>query len=242
MIVILCHPGDAAAQWLAATMRELIGGGIELVTVEELVYSRRIVHRLNDDGDSGSIALADGRTLRAETIAGLVNRVSYLPTQHFARAVAEDRAYAEAELHAFLLAWINGVAGRVINPPLPAALGGGTFPLPTLVHLAAMAGLPTEGWRASAAAGADAPPPLPTTHAAVVFDGRIFGMLLPRALQEGCRRLAALTGASLLQIEFNQSGGRGLRFVGATGAVDFRIGGTSLARDLAHAFARSAAA
>jgi hypothetical protein len=27
MIVILCHPGDAAALWLAATMRELSGGG-----------------------------------------------------------------------------------------------------------------------------------------------------------------------------------------------------------------------
>ena len=242
MIVILCHPGDAAALWLAATMREFVGGGIELVTVEELVYSRRIVHRQNDYGDSGSIALADGRTLRAETIAGLVNRVSYLPTQHFARALAEDRAYAEAELHAFLLAWINGVAGRVINPPLPAALGGGTFPLPTLVHLAAMAGLPTEAWRASAAPGADSQPPLPTTHAAVVFDRRIFGMLLPRALQEGCRRLAALTGTSLLQIEFIQTDGRGFRFKSATGAVDFRIGGKSLARDLALAFARSAAA
>jgi len=246
MIVILCHPGDDAALWLAATMRELGGAGIELVTVEELVYSRRIVFRSNDDGDSGSIALADGRTLRAETIAGLVNRVSYLPTQHFARALAEDRAYAEAELNAFLMAWINGVAGRVINPPLPAALGGGTFPLPTLMHLAAMAGLPTHSWRASAAAGNDAgddaTPRWPTTHAAVVFDSRIFGMLLPRAFQDGCRRLAAMAGTPLLQVEFNQSERDGFRFVGATGAVDFRIGGKALARDLARAFARSAAA
>src|SRR5262245_46526463 len=108
MIVILCHPGDVPALWLAGAMRGLGAGSVELVTVEELVYSRRIVYRLSDAGSSGSIGLADGRTLRPETIAGLVNRVRYLPTQHFARALPADRTYAEAELCAFLLAWING--------------------------------------------------------------------------------------------------------------------------------------
>lgn len=242
MIVILCHPGDAAALWLAGTMRELGGGPVELVSVEELVYSRRIVFRLSDVGSSGSIVLADGRTLRPETIAGLVNRVSYLPTQHFARAVSEDRAYAEAELNAFLLAWINGVAGRVINPPLPFALGGGTLPLPALMHYASMAGLPTEGFCASADERASVAPRLPPTDAAVVFDGRLYGTLLSTKLQDGCRRLAMLAGASLLQIEFHRSSEHGLRFVHASGAVDFRIGGRPLARDLALAFSRSAAA
>jgi hypothetical protein len=242
MIVILCHPGDAAALWLAGMMRGEGAGRVELVTVEELVYSRRIVYRLSDAGSSGSIGLADGRTLRPETIAGLVNRVSYLPTQHFARALPADRAYAEAELNAFLLAWINGVAGRVINPPLPTALGGGTFPLPTLIHFAAMAGLRSEAWRASTVELEGATPPLRPTHAAVVFDGRMFGAVLPRALQDGCRRFAALTGVPLLQIEFNQSRERGFRFVNASGAVDFRIGGKPLARDLALGFSRSAAA
>ena len=110
-------------------------GGVELVAVEQLVYSRRIVYRLTTHGDSGGIELADGRTLRPESITGLVNRVQYLPTQHFARAQPADRAYAEAELSAFLLAWINGIAGRVINPALPFALGGGAFPRPTVTHL-----------------------------------------------------------------------------------------------------------
>jgi len=44
-----------------------------------------------------------------------------------------------------VLGWINGVAGRVINPPLPFDLGGGTFPPPTLLQLAAMAACPREG-------------------------------------------------------------------------------------------------
>jgi hypothetical protein len=241
MIVILCHPGDASALWLAASMREL-GAAIELVTVEELVYSRRIVYRLSDAGSAGTIVLADGRTLRPESITGLVNRVAYVPTAHFARALQTDRAYAEAELGAFLLAWINGVAGRVVNPPLPFSLGGAIVARPALMHFAAMAGLPTGGFRTSADSHEATQSLLPATHAALLFDGRTYGTLLPRKLLEGCRRLAGFTGASLLQIQFNQSPERGYRFVSASSAVDFRLGGTPLARDLAQAFARSMAA
>src|SRR4051812_12417673 len=116
MIVILCHPDDIAARWLDSTWRELGVPDVELVTVEQLVFSRAIVHRLSTSGDSGTVRLADGRVLRLETIAGLVNRVHRLPTDHFAAADAIDRDYATAELHAFVLAWLNGAAGRVLNP------------------------------------------------------------------------------------------------------------------------------
>ena len=61
-------------------------------------------------------------------------------------------------------------------------------------------------------------------------------------LEEGCRRLATLVGAPLLQIQFHRPRANGFRFVGASGAVDFRIGGMPLARDLAVACGRSKAA
>jgi hypothetical protein len=259
MIVILCHPGDAAALWLDQTLQQLGVGGVEVVAVEQLVFSRRIVYRLTEAGDSGTIELSDGRLLRPERITGLVNRVQYLPTQHFAAAQPDDRAYAEAELSAFLLAWINGIAGRVVNPPLPFALGGATFQMPTVMQLASMAGLPTRPWRASASsvdgvAATVSPmqtvPPtytvsstqtLPPTHGALVFDGRLFGPLLPRDLQDGCRRLAALLGAPLLQVMLHHSPEHGWRFVNVSGAVDFRVGGRPLAAALAAALACEAA-
>lgn len=242
MIVILCHPDDGAALWLGQTMRSLGVRRVELVTVEQLVYSRRIVYRLTDAGSSGSIELADGRKLEPEAIAGVINRFRYLPTQHFATAKPEDRAYAEAELSAFLLAWINGVAGRVVNPPLPFALGGGTFPTPTVVHLAALAGLPTQPWRAGAAPGDGATVPVSPTHAVLVFDGRLYGPLLPRPLQDGCCGLARLLGVPLLQIELGHSREQGWSFVDASGFADFRIGAGPLARDLARASAPRVAA
>lgn len=249
MIVILCHPDDVAALWLDRMFHTLGVTGIEIVSVEQLVFSRRIVHRLVTAGDSGEIALADGRTLHPETIAGLINRVQYLPTRHFASAAPADRAYAMAELSAFMLAWLNSVAGRVINPPLPFALGGGTFPLPTVRHLASMAGLPALTWRSSTSpsgndgndrnhvTAVDTP-----THAVVVFDGRVFGPILPRPIQDGCRRLASLLGVPMLQVLFHQSHDNGWRFVHAHGAVDFRIGGRPLAAAIAQAFAANVAA
>ena len=72
-----------------------------------------------------------------------------------------------------------------------------------------------------------------TTHAVVVFDGRLFGPLLPRGLQDGCRGLASLLGTPLLQVELQQEVGQQWRFVSANGMADFRIGGKPLVRALA---------
>lgn len=238
MIVILCHADDAPALWLHGALRELGLNALELVAVEQLVYSRRIVHRLDNQGDRGEIHLADGRVLRGESIRGLINRVRYLPTEHFARADPLDRAYATQELNAFMLAWLDSIAGRVINPPLAFALDGGTFQSIAVIHHAAAAGLPTKTWRGGTnVMQADAEPQLPATHAPIVFDGRVFGRILPRNLRDGCVRLAALLGVPLLQIMLHHSAALDWRFVAATGIADFRGGGRRLAAAISRALA-----
>jgi hypothetical protein len=231
MTVILCHSDDAAALWLAASMRQL-GAPADIVTLEQLVFSRRLGLRLDNSGDAGGVELSRGRFLRLEAISGLVNRVRYLPTQHFERAAPAERAYAESELSAFVLAWIHGVPGRIINPPLPFDLGRGTFVRPTLLHHAAMAGLPTGGWLAKSDEPAREMPAARATHTVVVLDGRLFGPLLPRRLQDGCRGLASLLGTPLLQVDLQHSALNDWRFLGATGIADFRIGGKALVQAL----------
>jgi hypothetical protein len=42
--VILCHPDDAAALWLDEMLRDLGVRSFEVVTVEQVVFRRRIVH------------------------------------------------------------------------------------------------------------------------------------------------------------------------------------------------------
>lgn len=234
MRVILCHPDDRAALWLARTLRGH-ATDVTVVSVEELVFSRSIVHRMTSRGDAGSVRLADGRTLRPESIAGLVNRVRYLPTQHFAHADAGERAYATAELSAFLLAWLNGINGRVLNPPRPFALGGGVMYPAAVTHAAATAGLPTGAWREGTAGESTAAPRPPITHALTVLDSRVYGPVLPRQIQDGCVRLSVLLGVPLLQVLLHHAPGSGWRFLDATPLVDFQAGGPSLARDLARA-------
>lgn len=226
MIVIVCHPHDEAALWLHGELRHAGICGPELVSVEQLVFSRSVVHRMTSSGDAGAIRLADGRVIRSETIATLINRVQYLPTQHFAGASTADRLYATAELHAFMLAWLNSAGGRVFNPPRPLDLAGGTFDPGSLLCLAEMAGLPTVTWRAaSAEPGTADPPVLLPTHTVVVFDARVFGPRLPEPLQEGCRRLGALLGVPLLEIGLHRSAETSWMFATASGLVDFRRAG-----------------
>ena len=229
IIVILCHPDDAAALWLHAAWHS--AAAFELVTVEQVVFSRRIVHRLDNAGESRRIRLVDGRVLRAEAITGLVNRVRYLPTQHFG-AANPDRTYATAELSAFMLAWLNGGRGACSIPR--DRFPGGGFDR-TVMHFAATAGLPTAPWKATPSHRANRPAcHRPTT---IVLDGRLFGPIVPRSLQDGCCRLAALLGVPLLQV---RSTGRLARLAfrrrGRTSSI-FRRGTAPLAAAIAKAFA-----
>jgi hypothetical protein len=136
-----------------------------------------------------------------------------------------------------MLAWLRSIRGRVINPPLPFALGGGTFAPARLIHAAAMAGLPTRPWRAStpdASGTIDTPPR--TTHATLVVDGDVYGAPVPDDLREACLRMASLLGVPLLQILFHRSPEVGWQFVDASGHADYRLGGSALAAALARAF------
>jgi len=239
MLVILCHPDDISALWLH---RELSAAGVSatLVSVEQLVFSRSITHVLTGTADTGTIRLADNRVLHPDAITGLINRVRFVPTQHFNNAAPGDREYATAELHAFLLAWLNGIAARVLNPARPPLLGGGVTDVAAIQHYAATAGLPTLPWRQSTrraglvspAATAAAP-----THVVTVLDGRVFGPIIPTDFAGGCCRLAAYLGTPLMQVAFSRSTSGAWRFLHATPLVDFERGGRPLAAAIARAVA-----
>jgi hypothetical protein len=110
-----------------------------------------------------------------------------------------------------------------------------------VAHLAALAGLPTLVWRASTTHNRPDTVGAAPTHAAIVLDGRVFGPILPRSLQDGCRRLATLLGTPLIQVLLHHSRENGWRFVGVPADVDFRAGGRPLARAVARALGADAA-
>ena len=201
MIVILCHPRDAAALWLHEAMRSLGIAGVELVAVEQLVYSRRIVYRHERR-----------RRLRPHRACRRANAApggDHRPRQ--SRPVSADAALREGASGGPRLCRIRAqrVPARVdqwrrgSRDQSAAALRSRRRRVPAADRRASrvrwpacrpVAGVPMRPRDDSGT------PPMSPTHAALVFDGRLYGALLPRQLQDGCRRLAVLLGAPLLQI------------------------------------------
>lgn len=236
MNLILCHADDRAALWLHRALAAAGVADLQLVAVEQLAFSRRIVHRMDSASDTGEIRLADGRTIRPEAVAGLVNRVRFIPGDHLARAVERDRIYALDELHAFFLAWLDSIPGLVLNRARPEAIGGDHVPALLAAREAAAVGLPVAAHHGSSRE----PDALESTGSdarAIVLGHRVFGPILPRALQDGCRRLGVALGLGLMQVNFVRDPDGGLRFSGASGAVDFPSGGQALVGALADTLA-----
>ena len=228
MILVLAEAGDAGALWLAG--RLAARQRVRVVTPTQLVCSRSFSHRLGGDDDGFTVALADGEQLSDGTVQGVINRVVGVPDVHLQRAAAGDRAYAQAELWAFLLGWIAGLACPVLNPADASGLSGAWRPPREADALAALAGLPL--------AAGELPPPetSPPPVSVFVLDGRIIGRPLPVALRDAVLRFAGLWGTRLLQLDFEGPPGARV-FRSATSFVDFPRGGDLLADQIARTMA-----
>jgi hypothetical protein len=233
VILIICNPQDHGAQKLQRLLAAE-GAAAACIAIDEIVYARRIVHRIGRERERSEIGLARGGSILPEALSGVINRIETLPTRHLERVAAADRGYAMQEQSAFLLAWLDSLPCRVINEARANALGGLWLHPFAMRHLAAVAGLPTRPLRWSSDEDLPAPPPGPVV-AAVVFDGKVFGPILPAATQAAIRRLSQLAGMALMQIEFDASP-EGLAFRSAHGLVDPQVGGRPLARALAGSF------
>ncbi len=89
MNVILCHPGDAPAAWLAQALRAR-GVALEVVSVEALVYSRRIVFRQDGGGDRGSVTLHDGRVLTGLVVESNAQQITLVDAKNQKTVLARD--------------------------------------------------------------------------------------------------------------------------------------------------------
>ena len=239
MWLVLCSPTDEAALWAYRGLQARGLQPIELICPEALVYSRRLEHRLGEQGTSTAIALADGRQLCSQTIKGVLNRLVDLPLEHLRVAQPADRMYAQQEIFALFLSWLYGLRGPVFNRPTPQGLCGAWRTTAEWMWLADQAGLPHLPYRHSSR---DLTPPLAADSAAfavsprrtiLVVDGQALASPAPAEIQRSCVRLAELAATAILGIEFapNQ-----WTFTGATTLPDLRLGGNSVLDMLAAAF------
>lgn len=231
MILILAEADDSDALWLRAALAECVEKRVTVLTPTQLVCARSIVHRMSSDGGDFTFVFADGSSLGAGEVHGLVNRMSNLPTAHLAFAADGDRDYAAAELQAFLLGWLASLSCPMLNPPAPESLVGAWHNEVAALHLATIAGLRCR----PAGTGADGPL-LPPSGAAnlrhFIIDGRVVGPILPAAERDVLEQFSHLWGARLLQVDTVIEEGR-LTFVDASVLPRYPTGGRPLVRAMA---------
>lgn len=117
MLLILAYAHDAGA----AALAERWGSDALLLTGAGL---RRARWYLEVDGAGrarAEVATANGTRV---PVTGVVNRLGVLTAADLPGVHPDDRAYAAAELTAFLTAWLHACPAPVVNPPTTTALNG----------------------------------------------------------------------------------------------------------------------
>jgi hypothetical protein len=168
-MLVLTHLQDSSALRLTAQVRAG-GAPCQIVTAEALSFARRRTHTVSSDGTYTVIELADGTVIEDAGMPGVLNRCWRPPDLAWQRAAPAERAYAGAELQAFMVSWLSSLTVPVRNRPVADSLVG-PAPTPMVAAMAAAkAGLHVH--RAVGIDSATNPPSHPPTATRVALGGR----------------------------------------------------------------------
>src|SRR5512138_3330212 len=118
MILVIAQRRDAAARDLVARWGPRRA---RLLTAADLASPGWEVHT---DDPLGSTAVVQGEPVAAAEISGVLTRLPAVTDRELPMLVQEDRAYAAAEMTAFLVYWLSTLACPVLNRPVAPSLCG----------------------------------------------------------------------------------------------------------------------
>jgi hypothetical protein len=228
VLLILASPGDVEAHALAAAWSS---SQAAVVTWSDLSCPGWRYTSSSADAASCSIGRSagpvaascsvGGRVVPAADIEAILTRAATVDPADLVEIAEHDRDYVAAEMHAFLVAWLTALGGRVVNRPTSRSLLGPLWPPEVWVHLAASLSIPVKpthrhvdplpgGADPSAGDSASAwlvdlarEPHLPESWSAVTVVGeRAFGDGHV-ALKHNALALANAAGADLLAVTFD---------------------------------------
>jgi hypothetical protein len=221
MILILASrwdttPNDIAAAWAdqpvsIMTARDLSRAGwcLSLGAHDDGV-SRDAVR--NDAAVRRDRAVIEGQPIADEELQCVLTRLPWVTEMELPEIVAPDRAYVAAEMSAFLLFWLSGLACPVLNKPTPTCLAGPGWRPERWTRAAAETGMTVRAvQRDSRLRGA--PADCAPSRQVTVVGSQVFGEVHPD-LKERVRLLAELAHVSLLTVQFCGAE-RGAAFLGA---------------------------
>ena len=195
-----------------------------LLTTEELCIGSAWEHALSRDGADFEVVIGDGRRLRAQDVAWVLNRLMRIPESYLDTAQPADVSYVEQEWRALLCSALRclQLAGvHVVEPPDPYALPGRWRSPLEWELLAARAGLPVRERILTDEPGAHRTP----RWALIVGERVLSDGQLPEDLSAPCQRLAGLAGLATLQIVFTFEEGNLPTFRGVLPLADLRLAG-----------------
>lgn len=235
MWLVLFNSTDESAVWAADGLVRRGLSQLELVTAEDLACCLRCEHHIGPDVQSIHLTLLDGRRIDSREVRGTLNRLQWVPPDHFAAAAPQERAYAIQELYAFFMGWLYTLPTPVLNGPTPQGLSGRWRYASEWHWLAGRAGLTTRPFRITqdnhdsvVALYGNSGTSLPEQRIVFCLAGEVIGESVPSEVIEGCRHLADLAGTPLLGIEFDYSADGNWIFAGANVSPDLRRGGAAL--------------
>ena len=207
MFLIVADRCDASASWFAESMK---AHGVEswFVTPVELVCARWVA-RMDDAGDRIALRLPDDRTLDVADVRGTLNRFAYLPPDLLEVVHLDDRDYAAQELFALCLMFLDRLPQPVWNTPTTSWLVGSHLHELHWSTLAARAGFGLSQ---------DA------IETSVLVVDELVVDAATEDVASACRRLAELSGNSILEVHLSADRG----FVRANPCADLRRGGEKL--------------
>jgi hypothetical protein len=244
MWLVLSSSSDASGIWAWQGLKQWGLSPLEFVTAESLASCSRWEHRLHGNAAQLKLTLSDGRVLDGSGIRGVLNRLHAPSPLAFQSAAPSDREYAQAELFAFYLSWLNSLSGVMINRPTPLGLSGPWLHPSEWMVRAAKAGLRTPVYRQSSrdsethshnghSGNHFSVSHQPSMQNLIAFGGEIFGGAVPADVAQACGRLLKDVEAGLLGIDLYMDDQGRWTFASANPAPDLRLGGMPLLGRLA---------
>jgi hypothetical protein len=146
VLLILASPGDVEAHALAAAWSSYQAA---VVTWSDLsragwCYTSHCADAAAWNIGGSASCCVGGRVVPASDIEAVLTRAATVDPADLVEIAEHDREYVAAEMHAFLVAWLTALGGRVVNRPTPRSLRGPHWPAEVWVHLAASISIPTR--------------------------------------------------------------------------------------------------
>ena len=182
MVVVFAYSHDRAAAAIVERWRRA-GEDAAVLTCADL--SRRgWVHRPGDP--AASRCVLDGRVVPTSELRAVIVRAPVISDGELTHVHAQDRAYAAAEMQAFMLAWLSSLTCAVINRPSIYNLGGPAWHSAEWIRRARNLGIAVRPLALRSTASAS-PQQLPRVDAKSPY----VDVVGPRAFRVGGRAAAA---------------------------------------------------